>query len=85
MSTETITIPRCPVCNSALIHREMRPYIGMETEGDTTYMLNGSIDRCQTCGHAWNRTARRGVGLKNYPLAPKPKPGFWARLFTLIK
>lgn len=88
MSTETVTIPRCPRCNSMNIRQELRPCIGMESEGDTTYMVNGSIKRCWTCGHAWDRTASRGVGLKNYPQIQPKHPeralSFWTRLFQRL-
>jgi hypothetical protein len=79
----------CPRCYSSKVVRELRPCIGMEHEGDTTYMLNGAVTRCKNCGHAWDRTAFRGMGLKNYPYiqpkaAPAKRPGLLTRLFRRI-
>lgn len=83
-ATGTVSIPRCPLCNSMRSRIELRPCIGMESEGDTTYMINGSVKRCLTCGHTWDRTASRGIGLKNYPhpRAKAKQPGLLTRLFN---
>jgi hypothetical protein len=52
-------------------------------------MLNGAVTRCGNCGHAWDRTASRGMGIKNYPYTqPKAalakRPGSLTRLFRHI-
>ncbi len=83
-----MTTTCCPVCSSLRVIRELRPCIGMETDGDTTYMVNGSVSRCMACGHLWDRTASRGLGPQNYPQVkraqPAPRPGFWTRLFQRL-
>ena len=90
MTGPTLTaLPHCPCCFSIRIRKELRPCIGLESDGDMTYMVNGSVLRCDSCGHAWDRKASRGMGLKNYPrlshqITHPRRPGFWTRLFQRL-
>lgn len=89
MTGPTLTaLPHCPCCFSIRVRKELRPCIGLESEGDLTYMVNGSVLRCEACGHAWDRQASRGLALRNYPHLPgppaPPKPGFWTRLLRRL-
>lgn len=70
----------CPACGSFHIHTQVRP---MSTCDDAGHFLNGTSRHCLTCGHVWDRTATRAVGLQVEP--GKPTTPRWRRLIAACR
>jgi len=76
-----LRIERCPYCKSFHVVLELRPCNSYVKDGATTYFINVTQMRCESCLRVWDRKAMRGVGM-TFP--PPESRGFWDRLYNLI-